>query len=153
MGIAFIPSPGVDRFSNDTLLGDFETLREGYIALHRRGLPTGSAGLLDKVCGKIREDLSSVGVIRRAPNLPPRLRKALHGLRDNGDIVVSKADKGDAIVVMDKQHYLKLAWDHLADESTYCALTTDPTPEIVTRYNAYIARCLNDKVIDPGLAD
>lgn len=153
MGISFIPSPGPNKFSNDTLVGDFKTLEEGYIANYRRGLPTGSAKLLDKVCGKIQGDLHLVGVKTHPPNLPVRLRKALHDLKGNGDIVISKADKGDAVVVMDRQHYLKLAWDHLGDESTYCPLTTDPTPDIVNRFNAYIARCLSDKVIDAGLAD
>ena len=153
MGISFIPSPGSNRFSNDTLVGDFKVLEEGYIANYRRGVPTASAKLLDKVCGRIHGDLHSVDVKRHPPNLPLRLRKALRGLRDNEKIVISKADKGDAVVVMDRQHYLKLAWDHLGDESTYAPLTTDPTPEIANRFNAYIARCLNDKVIDAGLAD
>ena len=72
-------------------------------------MPTGSAKLLDKVCGRIQGDLHLVGVKRHPPSVPLRLRKTLHELRGNGDIVISKADKGDAVVAMYRQHYLKLA--------------------------------------------
>ena len=62
MGISFIPSPGRNKFSNNTLVGDFKTLEEGYIANYRRSVPMGSAKLLDKVCGRIQGDLDLVGL-------------------------------------------------------------------------------------------
>ena len=35
----------------------------------------------------------------------------------NTDLVISKADKGDATVVMNVTHYLELAYKHLGDET------------------------------------
>ena len=34
MGIFLIPSPGPEKFSNDTLVGDFKTLEEEYFRNH-----------------------------------------------------------------------------------------------------------------------
>ena len=69
-------------------------------------------------------------------------------LKTNDDIVVSKADKGNVCVIMDTRHYTDLAWRHLGDDNTYCRLTTDPTPDLVSKFNSYLLRCLQDGVID-----
>ena len=68
-------------------------------------------------------------------------------------MIISKADKGDAVVLMDMQHYTKLAWDHLSDGNTYSLLTEDPTPAIVSNFNAYLRRCRQDRVIDTRMHD
>ena len=72
-------------------------------------------------------------------------------LKNRKDLVVSQADKGDAAVLMNVSHYTGMAWQHLADSETYTLLSEDPTPSIVERFNTYLRRCRNDRVIDPGL--
>ena len=117
------------------------------------GLPLGSAKTLDSICADLECQLSNIKRVVRENNLPTKLSGALRSLKLSRDIVVSKADMGDAIVIMDKEHYTQLTWDHLSNGGTYCPLSTDPTPEIVKRFNAYLDTCLEDKVIDPGIYD
>ena len=54
------------------------------------------------------------------------------------DIIITKANKGDTIVVMNTSHYVELAHQHLSDLNTYQLLTEDPTQEAATRFNQYI---------------
>lgn len=44
------------------------------------------------------------------------LLKQLHG---DKSLVVTKADKGDAVIVLDMHQYLNLAYHHLSDPQTY----------------------------------
>ena len=148
-----MPSPHPRRFSNQQLRADFETLRDGYISSYTCGLPATSRRTLDSVCSAIDDNLAGVSVRRSEPNLPPHLRKALMDLKGNGDIVVSKADKGDAVVIMDVGHYTSLAWNHLSDADTYSLLTEEPVPTIVSGFNSYLKRCREDRVIDAWMHD
>ena len=153
LGLSFIPSPHPKNFSTNDLLKDFQTLREKYIQRYRCGVPSSSARILDGICTDIVANLTSVKVKQSHPNLPPRLRAALKSLRDNEKIIISKADKGDAVVIMDVEHYTKLAWEHLSDRDTYCPLSADPTPDIVWSFNKYLQQCLSDRVIDARTLD
>lgn len=58
---------------------------------------------------------------------------ALVELSQLRDIIIIKADKGDAIVLMDIQHYLQLAYTHLDDHTTYKKLSSDPTLDVVNK--------------------
>ena len=40
-------------------------------------------------------------------------------LKKNKDIIIKKADKGRAVVIMNTKHCLKIISDHLNDETTY----------------------------------
>ena len=71
----------------------------------------------------------------------------MHALRENRDIVIAKADKGDAIVIMNTAHLVELAHVHLSDRATYQLLKQDPTPDTVMRFNQYLDNCRNRKAI------
>ena len=51
---------------------------------------------------------------------------ALQGLKERDDIVIKSADKGSAVVVMDKVDYLEEANRQLTDERFYKKLDSDP---------------------------
>ena len=153
LGLSFIPTPHPNHFSADTLLADFETLCETHMARYCIGLPATAQRVKESVCRDIEHDLASARLGRMESNLPPQLRVALKELRDREDLIISTADKGDAVVVMDVDHYTRLAWAHLSDDNTYSLLSEDPTPAIVSGFNAYLRRCREDGVIDAGLCD
>ena len=81
-------------------------------------------------------------------NFSQRLRMALKSLKEDPNIIIAKADKGDWVVVMDSEHYRGLAARHLEDSQTFELLKTDPSEEIVLRYHQYLERCVEDKVLD-----
>ena len=73
---------------------------------------------------------------------------ALKSLKEDPNIIIAKADKGDSVVIMDSEHYHGLAAKHLADSQTYELLKTDPSEEIIFRYHQYLKRCVEDKILD-----
>ncbi|XP_037506744.2 uncharacterized protein LOC119382905 [Rhipicephalus sanguineus] len=62
--------------------------------------------------------------------LSPEERKALKRLRDNKDIVILPADKGNATVVLDTQDYENKMRLMLEDDRTYVPLNRDPTAKV-----------------------
>ncbi|XP_071504653.1 uncharacterized protein [Diadema antillarum] len=60
-------------------------------------------------------------------NLPKEERQALSSLKNRSDIIIKPADKGSAVVVMDRQQYIDEAMKHLRNPSHYTLLDFDPT--------------------------
>ena len=64
-------------------------------------------------------------------NLTPVERTALQNLRSNEDIIIKPADKGSAVVVMDKSAYIREAERQLSDDR--CSRQFVPTRQIGRR--------------------
>ena len=62
-------------------------------------------------------------------NLTPVERTALQNLRYNEDIIIKPADKGSAVVVMDKSAYIQEAERQLSDDRFYNKSDKDPTKQ------------------------
>ena len=69
----------------------------------------------------------------RKSNLTRQETKALHSLKKRTDIVIKPADKGSAVVVMDRDHYISEAERQLNDKDFYKLLEHDPTLEYAER--------------------
>ena len=50
--------------------------------------------------------LGKIRITPDTPNLPPEEYRALYELSSKNDLVFKKADKGNAIVIMNRQHYI-----------------------------------------------
>ena len=68
----------------------------------------------------------------RHDNLTKEERNALHSLQ-RSDIVIKPADKGSAVVVMDRDHYVSEAERQLNDSTYYELLDHDPTDEFAKK--------------------
>ena len=66
-------------------------------------------------------------VHRSYDNLPREERLALNTLRSRTDIIIKPADKGSAVVVMDRQQYIDEAHRQLHNSTNYTCLDSDPT--------------------------
>ena len=66
----------------------------------------------------------------RKPNLTREQMSSLKELSDNPEIVIQKADKGSAVVVMNKTDYLREGYRQLSDTQFYTKLSHDSTQEI-----------------------
>ena len=64
---------------------------------------------------------------RTYDNLPREERQALNSLRTRTDIIIKPADKGSAVVVMDRQKYIDETMKHLNNRTNYVLLDSDPT--------------------------
>ena len=69
-----------------------------------------------------------------------RKEEALKELTNNEKIVILKADKGNATVVMNTEDYKEKVNSILSDECTYEKLPTRPNPvnQITSRINQYV---------------
>ena len=76
-------------------------------------------------------------------NLKPSERSALHRLKKREDIIIKPADKGSAVVVMDREHYISEAERQLNDSTFYKALDHDPTHEFAKKVADAVSEMLN----------
>ena len=67
--------------------------------------------------------------VRPSPrnNLTPSERRALGDLSKNDNIVIKPADKGSAVVIMDRLTYLKIGYSQLSNKLFYTKLDLNPT--------------------------
>ena len=83
-----------------------------------------------------REELRSevYRVLRQAHQLKPNLKKeemvAMKQLKTDRNCMVLTADKGVALVVMDRSDYVKKAKELLEDTNTYRTIQSDPTSRL-----------------------
>ena len=63
------------------------------------------------------------------PNLTKAQNLALRELKRDRDCIVLTADKGVAMVIMDRQDYINKA-NHLLNQNTYRSIAKDPTNSI-----------------------
>ena len=88
---------------------------------------------------------------RAIPHKPNRTSlecTALRALNKNKNIVITKADKGDTVVMMDLEQYTELAYKHLNDAHTYDKLTGDPTQRIAKGFLKYITHLRDVGILD-----
>ena len=72
-------------------------------------------------------------------NLTNSERKALYDLKNDKSIVIKSADKGSAVVVWDREDYIKEAEKQLDDEEVYKEVSNDAAPLLKT-INGVIAK-------------
>ena len=61
------------------------------------------------------------------PNLSTKEKKALKNLRNDTNIVITKADKGNCTVIIDKDKYEEKIFKLLNDKDTYVLIKNDLT--------------------------
>ena len=75
---------------------------------------------------------------RSIPNLSIKEKKALRNLRDDKNIVITKADKGNCTVIIDKEKYEEKIFKLLNEKDTYVILKKDLTKNIESKLNKFI---------------
>ena len=85
-------------------------------------------------------------------NLTREERKALANLQQRKDVVITKADKGGAVVIWDTTDYMKEAYLQLNDEKTYRKLDKDPTIQHKNTVSETISTLKREKKLTERLA-
>ena len=80
-------------------------------------------------------------------NLTRPERKAMSSLRTRNDIIVKRADKGSATVVMSKEDYMTKVMQHLNNEQHYRELNEDPTDQYTQEITTSLTDMVNHQVI------
>ncbi|CAJ0920678.1 unnamed protein product [Ranitomeya imitator] len=103
--------------------------------------------LLDRDVKKTLHD-QRLGFLPVRHNLDSLEKQALDSLSENKNIVIKPADKGGAIVVMDRSFYMTEVRRQLSDTSTYKMLQTDPTYAIQQKISRVLDKHLQMNTID-----
>ena len=86
-------------------------------------------------------------------NLTSNERKALKDLQLREDIVITKADKGGAVVIWNTDDYIVEAERQLNDTSSYKKLENDPTQENVARIQTVLDQFQSQGSLEKKLAE
>ena len=78
----------------------------------------------------------------RKKNLTKEEYKSIKSLRNHPDIIIKPADKGSAIVILDKQYYINEGERQLHNNHFYEETETDLTGEVIHRVNLYVNNML-----------
>ena len=75
-------------------------------------------------------------------NLPQEERRALKDIQENEAIVTKEADKGGALVILDKEFYERklIMADHLSDSSTYARVNDDADKEVARKLTKLVKK-------------
>ena len=65
---------------------------------------------------------------------------AYKGLQQNTDIIISKPDKGNGVVIMDRVDYINKLYNIVNDPSKFTELTVDPTEKRESRLQNFLYR-------------
>ena len=80
-------------------------------------------------------------------NLTKEQWKGLMELRKNPEIVIKKADKGSAVVIMNTTDYLREGHRQLSDPNFYTKIREDPTEKISDKICKVLTQMKNLKLI------
>ena len=111
-----------------------EILYEDIERLEKEGKVTVNQALRDRLIGESAK-LRGNG---QSKLLTEELRQAAKELRENGDIVIRRADKTSSYVILDTDTYLKKMEDLLGDVSKFEKLKRDPTDALKVKTNKII---------------
>ncbi|CAJ0948100.1 unnamed protein product [Ranitomeya imitator] len=87
------------------------------------------------------------------PNMTADEIEALQLLAKDDEIIIKKADKGGAVVVLDKNEYIEEIKGQLADPGVYERLSHDPKFDIAKAIKLILNEALDLKVIDQDTYD
>ena len=87
------------------------------------------------------------------PNLSKGEKKAVEELAKSKDIIITYADKGAAVVIMDAEKSIKEVNRHLFDKRNYKALQENPTLQHSNFVNGTIDRFKKENLLSKKLAD
>ena len=101
----------------------------------------------------VRYDLEINGILKKGkipkPNLDKDKRTALHQLRKDKDRIILTADKGVAMVVLDKEDYINKAKE-LLNTQAYKEIPKDPTNKIKAQLITKLRRIKKERKLDEG---
>ena len=87
------------------------------------------------------------------PNLSKGEQKAMEELAKRKDIIITSADKGGAVVIMDVEKYINEANRQLSDKRNYKKLQEDPTLQHSHFVNNTFDRFKKENLLSKKLSD
>ena len=99
------------------------------------------AVIRNSVSGALKNTKKDVSLLTRAE------ASALKGLKQNEDIIISPADKGRAVVILNKSDYINKCQDHLNDTDTYTLKNSDNSICLRKQINSFLKKLFDSKLL------
>uniref|UniRef100_A0A803JQT4 Reverse transcriptase domain-containing protein n=1 Tax=Xenopus tropicalis TaxID=8364 RepID=A0A803JQT4_XENTR len=99
----------------------------------------------------LKSQLKSKPLLHTRHNLTLQDKRHLSDILSYKQVIFKPADKGGALVILDKNYYVNEIKTQLADESVYCALPKDPLTTVQNKIMRVVEPAFNDGVIDVDL--
>ncbi|CAJ0956844.1 unnamed protein product [Ranitomeya imitator] len=109
-------------------------------------------GFVQESFHTIRDDIEK-GRLHYPSNLSATEYQALVTLQKDPNLIIKPADKGGALVIMDKAQYIAEIHRQLNDTSIYDRLSRDPSTEIRGKIDSIITKYSHLGIIDPKTSD
>ena len=77
-------------------------------------------------------------------NFPKRFHDSVIKLKRNKNIHVTKSDKSNSFVILDKQQYVNKMYDLLSDDTTYTLLNQNPLNKVNSDFNRNLRRIFSN---------
>ena len=98
---------------------------------------------LETMFYSIEQDLHRIKYRQpRKKNLTKEEYQSIKSLRNHPDIIIKPADKGSAIVILDKHNYIAEGERQLQNEQSYEETNSDLTGEVIHRVNLFVNNML-----------
>ena len=137
-----------------TELNEFDTLIEQKFRCKSTWKPPQGDHALEAFIQAVTEDFGKMKPIKcHDNNLSKQERLALKDLQNDTNIVIKKADKGAAIVIMDRDDYVKEATRQLSDPKFYTTTSTDKTAEYAEEVTTLLNIMLSNDEISKTVYD
>ena len=85
-------------------------------------------------------------------NITPQERAAIRELKDNQKIIIKPADKGSAVVILNRDDYLSEGYKQLSDTNFYLKQDSDLTEKHRIEVQSFLDRLYNDGEIDTSVS-
>ena len=108
---------------------------------------------LDTFLSNTIRKISDMKPVRVHNNLTKADWQTINDLRKNPNIVIKPADKGGALVIMDRQNYEAECLRQLKDRRHYRRLPMDKTNEVADKVSKYLRTCKTKKEIHSKTVD
>ena len=113
---------------------------------------------LDSYIITVKETFRNMKGRKVSSNLTPEEEEAIESLRRNKSIVIFPADKGGAIVIQNRENYIKTATEHLESldskgKRVYDEIRSDITKDIAIQVNHVIDEAKLQSVVDEDTAE
>ena len=117
-------------------------------------IPSKCHHTVDTFIAAINKELQETN-IKKPPtdNLSSKERKALNELKVRDDIIITNADKGGAVVILDSNDYLKEAERQLSDQQSYLKLNEEPTVSHTQKVKETLNELTEKKFLEKKFAD
>ena len=114
---------------------------------------SGRSTALDAYLSNITDQILQSPNHRAKSNLTDAEKEAMLRLTKNNNIEIKSADKGGAIVVMNRNDYKQECLRQLRNKDHYARTGTDKTKEVAKQVAAYLRHCKKQKTIPEKVVD